>query len=141
VGSNADRAVRSILAINDRSDAGATWIGDDRTELHDVATGEVVTGPEEWFAYLREWYRGFPDGRVEVLNVVDGGDHVAVEYTGGGTHGGTYYGMEPTGRRCLDRICQVFEFEGERLRVMRMYWDQMSMLVQLGLLSRPEREG
>jgi len=135
----AQRVVEAILAINDRT-LERTWIGDGETTLFDMATGEVVTGPHDWYAYLQEWYRGFPDGRVDVVNVVDGGDHVAVEYTGTGTHLGTYYGMTPTGRRSLDRICQIYVFEGERLREMREYWDQMSMLVQLGLLERPTRE-
>lgn len=135
----ADDVVASILAINGR-DLDATWIGDDETTLEDVATGEVVGGKDAWTEYLREWYRGFPDGRVEVLNVVEGGSHVVVEFTGQGTHAGTYYGMAPTGRACLDRICNVYAFDGERLRTIRSYWDQMSMLVQLGLTERPRRE-
>jgi predicted ester cyclase len=135
----ARRVVEAILAINERVPE-RTWIGDAQTTLVDMATGEVVRGPDEWYAYLAEWYRGFPDGRVEVLNVVDGGDQVVVEYTGEGTHLGVYYGMAPTGRRSLDRICQIYVFDGDRLREMREYWDQMSMLVQLGLSERPSRE-
>jgi len=99
----AQRVVEAILAINDRT-LERTWIGDGETTLFDMATGEVVTGPHDWYAYLQEWYRGFPDGRVDVVNVVDGGDHVAVEYTGTGTHLGTYYGMTPTGRRSTSRM-------------------------------------
>src|SRR3972149_5943346 len=94
----AQRVVEAILAINDRA-LERTWIGDGETTLLDMATGEGVTGPHAWYSYLQEWYRGFPDGRVDVVNVVDGGDQVAVEYTGTGTHLGTYYGMTPTGPR------------------------------------------
>ena len=61
--SRSDDVVASILAINDR-DLDATWIGDDRTTLEEMGTGEVVGGKEEWIEYLQEWYRGFPDGRV-----------------------------------------------------------------------------
>lgn len=139
MGERAERVVASILAINDR-DIGATWIGDDDTALEDVATGEIVRGDGSWFEYLREWYRGFPDGRVDVVHVIEGTDSVVVEFTGQGTHGGVYYGMQPTGRRCLDRLCNVYQYEGHRLRAIRSYWDQMSMLVQLGLLERPTRD-
>ncbi|HYG71913.1 MAG TPA: ester cyclase [Actinomycetota bacterium] len=135
----ADRVVASILAINDR-DVEATWTGDDSTTTVDVATGEVLRGPAAWYEYLREWYRGFPDGRVDIVNVIDAGQAVVVEFTGSGTHRGTYYGMTPTGRRCVDRLCNIYEFAGDRLVEIRSYWDQMSMLVQLDLLERPVRE-
>jgi predicted ester cyclase len=134
----AERVMASILAINER-DLEATWIGDDDTTLEDVATGEIVAGRAPWFAYLSEWYRGFPGGRVDIVNVMESESHVVVEFTGQGVHDGVYYGMSPTGKHCLDRLCNVFEFEGPRLRTVRSYWDQMSMLVQLGLLERPER--
>jgi predicted ester cyclase len=131
--------VRSILAINER-DLPATWIGDEETTWMDVATGEIVQGSEAWFEYLREWYRGFPDGRVEILNVIEGASEVVVEFTGQGTHAGSYYGMAATGRSCLDRLCNIYEFNGTRLQVVRSYWDQMSMLAQLGLVERPTRK-
>jgi steroid delta-isomerase-like uncharacterized protein len=133
-----ERVVASILAINDR-DLDGTWIGDDETTLEDVATGEVVRGKAPWIEYLQEWYQGFPDGHVEIVNVVEADSHVIAEFTGQGTHDGVYYGIEPTGKHCVDRLCNIFEYNGARLRTIRSYWDQMSMLVQLGLLERPSR--
>jgi steroid delta-isomerase-like uncharacterized protein len=134
----AARVMASLLAINER-DLEATWIGDEDTTLEDVATGEILVGRAPWFEYLSEWYRGFPEGRVDIVSVMEGESHVVVEFTGQGVHDGVYYGMPPTGRHCVDRLCNVFEFDGSRLRTIRSYWDQMSMLVQLGLLERPER--
>ena len=34
------------------------------------------------------WATGFPDGRVEIENVIEDGDKVVLEFTGRGTHTG-----------------------------------------------------
>ncbi|MEJ7812205.1 MAG: nuclear transport factor 2 family protein [Gemmatimonadaceae bacterium] len=43
-------------------------------------------------------------------------------------------GLAPTGRRVEAAVVVVVGFEGERIAYERIYWDQASVLVQLGLL-------
>lgn len=45
-------------------------------------------------------------------------------------------GVAPTGRRVEAAVVVVVGFEGDRIAFERIYWDQASVLVQLGLLPR-----
>ncbi len=45
-------------------------------------------------------------------------------------------GVEPTGNRIEIALIVVVEFRGDKLVCERIYWDQASVLVQLGLLER-----
>lgn len=43
-------------------------------------------------------------------------------------------GIEPTGRRVEIPMVVVVQFEGDKIASERIYWDQASVLVQIGLL-------
>jgi carboxymethylenebutenolidase len=45
-------------------------------------------------------------------------------------------GVAPTGRKVVIPFVVVVGFEGDKIAYERIYWDQASMLVQLGLLDR-----
>ncbi len=47
-------------------------------------------------------------------------------------------GVEPTGRAVEFGLVVVVEFRGQKLACERIYWDQASVLVQVGLLDRGE---
>ena len=42
--------------------------------------------------------------------------------------------LEPTGRRVTLRGVSVAEFEGDRIRAFRLYWDEVELVEGLGLL-------
>ena len=43
--------------------------------------------------------------------------------------------LEPTGVRCSLHGVTVAEFEGDRIRSFRQYWDEAEVLAQIGLLT------
>jgi carboxymethylenebutenolidase len=43
-------------------------------------------------------------------------------------------GVEPTGRKVVIPLVVVVGFKDDRIEFERIYWDQASMLVQVGLL-------
>lgn len=45
-------------------------------------------------------------------------------------------GVKPTGRKVVILFVVVVGFEGDKISYERIYWDQASMLVQLGLLDK-----
>jgi carboxymethylenebutenolidase len=45
-------------------------------------------------------------------------------------------GIQPTGKRVEVAMLAVVQFEGDKLAHEHLYWDQASVLVQLGLLQR-----
>jgi carboxymethylenebutenolidase len=47
-------------------------------------------------------------------------------------------GVPPTGKRVRLPFCVVAKFDGDKLAHEHIYWDQASLLVQVGLLDRAE---
>jgi carboxymethylenebutenolidase len=74
---------------------------------------------------------------VPVSRIV-GSDHVVEESVLRFTHSveidWMLPGVPPTGRRVEIAVCSVVKMEGERVAHEHIYWDQASVLVQLGLL-------
>ena len=54
-----------------------------------------------------------------------------------GTHEGPLRGLPPTGRSFQMRFCAVFVFEEDRLVCERVYFDQNTILRQLGIAHDP----
>ena len=105
--------------------------GHPRYEL--VATGDVYDGEEAVRAYFAESRRAFPDQRNELVALHHADDAVIVEFDLLGTHLGPLRALPPTGRAFRCRMSAHFIFEGERLVCERVYFDQLSIMRQLGL--------
>ena len=54
-----------------------------------------------------------------------------------GTHLGPLRGLPPTGRGFRCRMTALFIFEGERIVCERVYFDQLTIMRQLGLAHEP----
>src|SRR6476619_6018909 len=92
-----------------------------------IGTGDVYDGPEEVARYFEE--------TRTALHHAD--DAVVVEANLYGTHEGPLRGLPPTGRKFEMRFCAVFLFEEERLVCERVYFDQNTVLRQLGIAHDP----
>jgi predicted ester cyclase len=105
-----------------------------RLELGDV---------QAYDQFAEMWANAFPDGKVEIDNVVDGGDQVVIEYTGRGTHSGTLAGpmgeITATNRPVTLKLCDVWRFQGGTAKTVATYFDSGSLMTQLGLV--PEAVG
>jgi steroid delta-isomerase-like uncharacterized protein len=102
-----------------------------------IATGEVYDGPEEVVGYYEETRRAFPDQRNELLALHHADDAVLVEALVRGTHKGPLRNLPPTGREFELRILAIFIFEDEGLVCERVYFDQATVLRQLGIARDP----
>ena len=54
-----------------------------------------------------------------------------------GTHLGSFRGLPATGRSFSCRMAAIFEFDGDRLVNERVYFDQATILRQLGVAHDP----
>jgi steroid delta-isomerase-like uncharacterized protein len=103
-----------------------------------AGSGDRLEGREGARQFAQMWANAFPDGKIEVDNVVDGGDQVVVQYTGRGTQTGTLVGpmgeIPATGRSVTLGLCDVWRFENGSATSLTTYFDTGSMLAQLGLL-------
>jgi steroid delta-isomerase-like uncharacterized protein len=125
--------VREHLASENAHDYDATLATFDHPRYELVATGDVYDGEEEVRAYFAETRRAFPDQRNELIALHHSDDHVIVEVDILGTHLGPLRALPPTGRAFRCRGCAHFIFEGDRLLCERAYFDQLTVMRQLGL--------
>ncbi|MBJ6760568.1 ester cyclase [Myxococcaceae bacterium JPH2] len=94
------------------------------------------------FDDFQGWATAFPDGQVEVTQMVAQGDCVMAEIIGRGTHLGPLSSPQgpiaPTQRRVELRLVDVYLFRDGKVTGGRTYFDAMSLMRQLGLLRAPE---
>jgi steroid delta-isomerase-like uncharacterized protein len=102
-----------------------------------VPTGDVYDGEAEVRAYFAESRTAFPDQRNELIALHHADDAVIVEFDLLGTHLGPLRALPPTGRSFRCRMTAFFVFEGDRLVCERAYFDQQSIMRQLGLAHEP----
>jgi steroid delta-isomerase-like uncharacterized protein len=104
--------------------------GDVRMEGRDAAT-----------EYAMAWLRAFPDARITVHNELVDGDWVVQEFAFTGTHESTFVspaGEIPATHKTLNgRGVQIFRVEGETVEETRLYFDQVQVMTQLGLMPAP----
>jgi steroid delta-isomerase-like uncharacterized protein len=102
-----------------------------------IPTGEVFDGESEVRRYFAETRRAFPDQRNELIALHHADDAVIVEFDLLGTHLGPLRSLPPTGRAFRTRVTALFLFEGDRIVCERVYFDQLSILRQLGIAHDP----
>lgn len=101
-----------------------------------------LRGIEPFLAYGRVFATAFPDIDMQVRSAVESGDHIVVEGTFAGTHTGplaTPDGNEvpPTGKRVEFTFADAFDVQDGKISAHRVYFDQMALMAQLGLLPQP----
>jgi steroid delta-isomerase-like uncharacterized protein len=101
----------------------------------------TMRGVDQWKAYGAVFKRAMPDARLNFKSAVEQGNTLAVEGTFTGTHTGpllTPTGeVPPTGRSIELPYIDIYTAEGGLLVTHRVYYDQMTMLAQLGLIPAP----
>jgi steroid delta-isomerase-like uncharacterized protein len=136
---NATLARRMYDAWNNRAldELAALWA--DEGVITIVGSGQTFHGPEGAMQEASMWIDAFPDGRVTVDRVVAADPCVVVEYTGRGTHTGTFTSaagsIPATGRSVTLQLCDVLEFRDARAVSNHIYLDTGSMMAQLGLIA------
>jgi predicted ester cyclase len=105
-----------------------------------VGSGTRMRGPDGLLEFQRLWADAFPDARVSVDHLVAAGDLVCAECAGRGTHTGTLRlpagEIPPSGQAITWHRCDVYEFRGGKIRLLRSYFDSLAILEQLG--AKPE---
>ena len=83
-----------------------------------------------------------PDMELVPVSRIVGADHVVEESVLRFTHtieiDWMLPGVAPTGRRVEIAVCSIVKMEGDRVAHEHIYWDQASVLVQLGLIDPEE---
>jgi predicted ester cyclase len=101
--------------------------------------GDVnLRGRDAATEYAMSWLNAFPDAQVTVHHELAAGDWVVQEFTFTGTHTATMQSpmgeIPPTNRSLKGRGVQIFRVEGDVVVDTRLYFDQMDVVTQLGLM-------
>ena len=109
--------------------------------LNLTAPGVYIEGREAVTQYSMAWLRAFPDACLTVKNELGDGDWVTQEFTFEGTHEATL--SSPTGdipathKQLTGRAVQIFRIQGGMIADTRLYFDQVQIMTQLGLMPEP----
>lgn len=99
------------------------------------------SGPEIVATFYRLWQEAFPDNQCRVVRIVDGGSSAVLEAVFEGTHSDTLHApggdLPATGRRVSVPFVNVCEISGDRFTDFVLYFDQVELLTQLGLVTTP----
>ena len=133
-----DEHLRHEFATKDTDHTLETMVEDASVNHVPVLTGG--SGRDE----LREFYSKHfipqmpPDLEIIPVSRTVGEDRLVDEMVARFTHSvrmdWALPGIAPTGKRVMLPLVVVVQFRGDKLASERIYWDQASLLVQLGLL-------
>jgi len=103
------------------------------------APGDVkLRGADAMTEYAMSWLRAFPDARMTVHNSVMSEGWAVQEFTFEGTHDEALVGpggeIPATHRHLAGRGVQLLRIEGDKIADSRLYYDQVDVLTQLGLM-------
>jgi predicted ester cyclase len=95
----------------------------------------------EWKTLTQSIAKAFPDVRHEIGGHIDSGDTGVVEFRLVGTHKGplaTAQGeVPPTGRPINVRMVRIERAESGKIVDGSLYFDQVELMTQLGLMPEP----
>jgi uncharacterized protein (TIGR02246 family) len=100
-------------------------------------TGKGRQGLQEFWSL---WMDAFPDNQARVQLLIADGNNVAEESVFEGTNSGPLQGPDgtqtpATGRRASQPFTGIHTVRGEKIASTRLYFDQVDMLTQLGIMS------
>jgi steroid delta-isomerase-like uncharacterized protein len=103
------------------------------------APGDVsLQGRDAATEYAMSWLNAFPDARITIHHELAAEDWVVQEFTFTGTHTAPMQSpmgeIPPTNRSLTGRAVQIFRVDGDAVVDTRLYFDQVEVMTQLGLM-------
>lgn len=135
---NPRTALAQVEAFNRRDlDAQVSGYADTFT-MTDHARGITLRSKEEIKSWMQEWIAASSDAKVSLVEAIDAGDVVVSVLEIDGTNDGPLGPMPASGRRFSTRGVQILHFDREgRIVAHDNFFDQLSMMVQLGFAEPP----
>ena len=108
-----------------------------------LATQRRLEGADARVEAAQHWKQAFPDEHGTITGAYPSGDTVAIELTWEGTQSGPMAmpdGQElpPSNKRMTVKSVEVIEIEDGKIKVLRHYFDLMTILQQIGAMDQAE---
>ncbi len=108
------------------------------TVYNEVGTQRSLRGPDKILEAMQGWKQAMPDVKGNVTNAFASGNTVVLEITWKGTHTGPFVGpagtLPASGKSQTTPSAWIFEFDGEKIRESRNYFDMVTLLTQIGAM-------
>jgi len=140
MGSNADRAAALVRGIEASVTGDSIVIAELYTDdVRGSSPAMLISSAAELAVEFEDRDEAFSDVELDLKPLDAGGNQACVEWVATVTHSGPLVVdddlvIEPTGRRLALRGVTVADFDGDRICSFRQYWDEVSIIEQLGLL-------
>ncbi|MGZ3471211.1 MAG: ester cyclase [Isosphaeraceae bacterium] len=135
-----DTAVKFVAAFNAHDERALLALHAANIKF-EAPGGVHVNTTAEATAYAMRWLKGFPNGKMTVRNEIESGPWIIQEITMEGVHSGPFQTptsiVPPTGKKLVGKGVQILRVENGQITEARLYFDQLDMLSQLGLLPVP----
>ena len=99
----------------------------------DHARGVTIHGIDDFIAWCQDWIAGFSDARIDDAQYLDAGGHSVCRFRGRGVNDGAIGPATATGNPLDLPMCEVHRVDDGRLTSGEIYYDAMSIMVQLGV--------
>jgi len=130
--------LQKYLDAFNRADWGAYKSTLTPDSVHIEPGGMELHGPDASAEGVKVFKVAFPDLTGEVIRLIPGDLQAAAEIVWRGTHTGplvTPTGtIPPTGKPITVHATKVFEFEDDRIKYSRHYWDMTELLGAIGAM-------
>jgi steroid delta-isomerase-like uncharacterized protein len=122
---------RDFAAMTSRYAEGITWT--------DHAQGRTFRTTKEFRDdFLTNWVRASSDIRISDPRYTDAGPTVVSQFTAVGTQDGPLGPVPATGEQFALALCEMWHFDPSgRVVGGDLYYDQLSLLIQLGVMPQP----
>jgi steroid delta-isomerase-like uncharacterized protein len=100
---------------------------------------EEIHGPAGIKQYVSALREAFPDLHITIEDQIAERDKVVTRWTARGTHGGTFQGVAPTGKRGSMTGIEVDRFVDGKSVECWTNVDELGLLQQLGVIPGPEQ--
>jgi predicted ester cyclase len=135
-----DIAARFIEAFNGHDESAIRALNAPNAKFQ-APGGVSLEGREAVTGYAMAWLNGFPDAKMTVQNELTCGSWVVQEFTFEGTHTAPLNAptgtIPATGKRVAAKGVQIVRYENGLAIDDRLYFDQVDVLTQLGLMPTP----
>jgi ketosteroid isomerase-like protein len=136
---NVETVKAAHQAFNMRDfDAVANLLAEDIT-YHDRARDMIFRGRTAFKEFMQSWVAAFSNVEVFEPTYIDAGDTVIALFVGQGLNDGQLGPLRATGKPARFHFCEIAHFNDKgQIASGAAYYDQLSIMVQLGHAQTPE---
>jgi len=127
-------------AFNKRDFEAVVNAIDEDVIYRDRARDVTFRGRAGFQEFMRGWVAAFSNAEISEATYIDGGDTVVAQFTGRGVSDGPLGPLPATGKPVTFHFCEIVRFNDDGQVVSGdAYYDQLSILVQLGHAQAPQK--